>query len=68
MTAGLDALLAALNVFIDDHVSPRRRIGRPPKLSDAELLCLSVAQVLLGFPSARHWLRFPHARLRHLFP
>nr|WP_067284809.1 hypothetical protein [Streptomyces jeddahensis] len=38
----------------------------PPKLTDAELLCLAVAQVLLGFPSARHWIRFAHARLGHL--
>ncbi len=38
-----------------------------PKLTDAELLCLAVAQVLLGFPSARHWIRFAHARLGHLF-
>ncbi|MGX6748739.1 IS982 family transposase, partial [Streptomyces xantholiticus] len=67
MTTNLDALLAALYVFIDDHVAPRRRIGRPPKLTDAELLCLAVAQVLLGFPSARHWIRFAHARLGHLF-
>jgi hypothetical protein len=63
----LDALLAALYVFIDDHVAPRRWIGRPPKLTDAEPLCLAVAQVLLGFPSARHWIRFAHARLGHLF-
>nr|WP_246094946.1 IS982 family transposase [Streptomyces roseicoloratus] len=54
-------------MFIDDHVAPCRRIGRPPKLTDAELLCLAVAQVLLGFPSARHWIRFAHARLGHLF-
>ncbi|WP_243766197.1 hypothetical protein [Streptomyces sp. GC420] len=68
MTSGLDALPAALYVFIDDHVPPRHRIGRPPKSSNPELLCLAVAQVLLGFPSARHRLRFAHARLRHLFP
>ena len=67
MTTRLDALLAALYVFIDDHVAPPRRIGRPPKLSDAELLCLATAQVLLCFPSTRHWLRFAHARLPHLF-
>jgi hypothetical protein len=67
VTSGLDALLAALYVFIDDHVAPSRRIGRPPKLTDAELLCLAVAQVLLGFPSTRHWIRFAHARLSHLF-
>ncbi|MFF4909183.1 hypothetical protein ACFY2T_30475 [Streptomyces sp. NPDC001260] len=57
----MDILLAALYVFIDDHVSPRRRIGRPPKLSEAELLRLAVAQVLLGFTSAWHWLRFADA-------
>lgn len=67
MKTGLDALLAALYVFIDDHVAPSRRIGRPPHLTDAELLCLAVAQVLLGFPSARHWIRFARARLGHLF-
>ncbi|MFF5156556.1 hypothetical protein ACFY3N_09950 [Streptomyces sp. NPDC000348] len=67
MKTNLDALLTALYVFIDDHVAPRRRIGRPPKLTDAELLCLAVARVLLGFPSARHWIRFAHARLGHLF-
>jgi hypothetical protein len=60
VNTSLDALLAALYVFIDDHVAPRRRIGRPPKLTDAELLCLAVAQVLLGFPSARlgHLFRY----------
>jgi hypothetical protein len=63
VTSNLDALLAALYVFIDDHVAPCRRIGRPPKLTDAELVCLAVAQVLLGFPSARHWIRFAHAYL-----
>ncbi|OAH09858.1 transposase DDE domain protein [Streptomyces jeddahensis] len=45
-------------------LSPDR--APPPKLTDAELLCLAVAQVLLGFPSARHWIRFAHARLGHL--
>ncbi|MBD0674598.1 IS982 family transposase [Streptomyces sp. CBMA156] len=68
MKTNLDTLLTALYVFIDDHVAPRHRIGRPPRLSDAELLCLAVAQVLLGFPSARHWHRFAGSRLRHLFP
>ncbi|CAM5284564.1 hypothetical protein SCANM63S_05703 [Streptomyces canarius] len=67
MTPCLDALLAAPHVFIDDHVAPRRRIGRTPKPTDAELLCLAVTQVLPGFPSARHWIRFAHARLGHLF-
>jgi len=64
----LDTLLTALYVFCDDHVIGRRRIGRPPLLSDAELLCLSIAQVLLEFPRERHWIRYAHKHLRHLFP
>jgi hypothetical protein len=35
---------------------------------DAELVCLAVAQVLLGCNSERRWLRFVGHRLRHLFP
>jgi hypothetical protein len=50
VTADLEALLTALYVLIDDHIieSGARRPGRPKKLSDAELVCLAVAQVLLG--------------------
>ncbi|MFD7627251.1 hypothetical protein ACFV7Q_14655 [Streptomyces sp. NPDC059851] len=44
-------------------MSPDRAI---PELADAELLCLAVAQVLLGFPSARYWIRLAHAWLGHL--
>jgi Transposase DDE domain len=64
----LDTLLTALYVFLDDHVIGRRRIGRPPLLSDAELLCLAIAQVLLEFPRERHWIRYARKHLRHLFP
>jgi hypothetical protein len=38
------------------------------KLSDAELVCLAVAQVLLGARSEHHWLRMYYGRLGHLFP
>ena len=70
MTANLEALLTALYVLIDDHVIPsgQRRPGRPKKLSDAELVCLAVAQVLLGARSEHHWLRLCYGRLGHLFP
>jgi hypothetical protein len=63
-------LLIALYVLIDDHVMPPRRPcpGRPKRLSDAELVCLAVAQVLLGARSEHHWLRMCYARLGHLFP
>ena len=66
MTTDLDTLLTALYVFLDDHVIGRRRIGRPPLLSDAELLCLAIAQVLLEFPRERHWIRGAYTHLRHL--
>jgi hypothetical protein len=67
----LDTLLTALYVEIDDHVVPARLV-RPgaytPKLSDAELVCLAVAQVLLGFSSEHRWLRFAYCHLGGLFP
>ena len=68
MHACLDDLVTALYVTIDDLLGPRLGPGRPPKLSDAELVCLAVAQVLLGAHSERHWLRFASDRLGHLFP
>jgi hypothetical protein len=66
--ACLDDLVTALYVTIDDLLGPRLGPGRPPRLSDAELVCLAVAQVLLGARSERHWLRFVRDRLGHLFP
>ena len=70
VTTDLDTLLTALYVLIDDHVIPRSRRGpgRPKRLSDAELVCLAVAQVLLGARSEHHWLRLCYGRLGHLFP
>jgi len=70
VTTDLDTLLTALYVLIDDHIieSGPRRPGGPKKLSDAELVCLAVAQVLLGARSEHHWLRLCYGRLGHLFP
>ena len=68
MRADLDTLVIALDVTIDELLGPRRGPGRRPKLADAELVCLAVAQVLLGFGSERRWLRFAGQRLGHLFP
>jgi hypothetical protein len=64
----LDTLLTALYVFLDDHVVGPRRVGRPPWLTDAELLCLAIAQVLLNFPNERQWVRYARKNLRALFP
>jgi hypothetical protein len=66
--ASLDDLVTALYVTIDELLEPRRGPGHPPRLSDSELICLAVAQVLLGYRSERHWLRAVADRLGHLFP
>jgi Transposase DDE domain len=68
VSADLDALLTALYVLVDDLLPPRRRFGRPPLISDSELICLAVAQVLLDCPNERRFLRFASRRLGHLFP
>ena len=62
MIAGLDTLLTALYVELTDRIIPcggfsRRGPGKPPEVTDAELACLAVAQVLLRYDGARHWLR-----------
>lgn len=72
MTNDLDALLTALYVHLDDHVLPStnqpRRRGPAPVLTDAELVCVSIAQVLLRHDSERHWMRAAPTRIGHLFP
>ncbi|MFC3986836.1 IS982 family transposase, partial [Streptosporangium jomthongense] len=68
MTTDINTLLTALYVKIDDWIGRPARLGRPPKLTDAELLTLAVAQVLLGIRSEARWLRFVPAHLPGAFP
>lgn len=74
MTNNLDALLTALYVHIEDRVFPalgwsRDHVpGRKPRLSDAELVCVAVAQHLLGIASERRWIRYARKRLAGMFP
>lgn len=68
MHADLDDLVTALYVTIDDLIGPRLGPGRRPRLSDSELLCLAIAQVLLGYHEEARWLRFCYCRLGRLFP
>ena len=68
MTTDLNTLLTALYVRIDDYLAPRVRAGRPPRLTDSELLTLAVAQVLLGVRSEARWLRLVPAALPGAFP
>jgi hypothetical protein len=73
MIADLDTLLTALYVELTDRIIPsrglaRRGPGKPPEVSDAELVCLAVAQVLLRFDDERHWLRAAPRLVGDLFP
>ena len=73
MIADLDTLLIALYVELVDRIIPargtrRRGPGRPPVVTDAELVCLAVAQVLLRYNDEHHWLRAAPSRVGHLFP
>ncbi len=43
-------------------------MGRPPPLSDSELVCLAVAQALLGHRSEARWLRYASKHLSGMFP
>jgi hypothetical protein len=68
VTTDLNTLLTALYVTIDDWLGRPPKAGRPPKLSDAELLTLAVAQALLGVRSEARWLRFVPRHLPGAFP
>lgn len=68
MDADLDTLVTALYVEIDDLIPRPCGRGRRPLLTSAELLCLAVMQVLLRYPSERHWLRYARKHLRGMFP
>lgn len=74
MNNELNTLLTTLYVTLDDVILPRiglsrsRVPGRKPRLSDAELLCLVVAQHLLQFDSETRWIRYASTHLAGMFP
>jgi hypothetical protein len=73
MIADLDTLLTALYVELTDRIIPRRGFtrrgpGQPPEVTDAELVCIAVAQVLLRYDDERHWLRAAPKLIGYLFP
>ena len=73
MIADLDTLLIALYVELTDRIIPslgftRSGPGQRPEVTDAELACLAVAQVLLRYDDERHWLRAAPKQVGHLFP
>jgi hypothetical protein len=66
--ADLDALLTAIYVLVDDFLPARVGPGAPPRITDAELITLAIAQVFLGLPNDRQFLALARWRLGHLFP
>src|SRR5437763_4302805 len=67
MCADLDLLCITVYCTADDLL-PERPGNARRRLSDAEIVTLSVAQVLMGIPSDRRFLRAARRQLAHLFP
>jgi hypothetical protein len=67
MHADLDTLCVAVYCTADDLL-PGRTTNARRKLSDAEIVTLCVAQVLMSIPSDRRFLAVAEKRLSHLFP
>lgn len=75
MDANLDTLATAFYVAVDDllkthpeRVPYRPKIGISPKISDAELMTLSLMQAMLGFVSEARWLRHAREHFSDMFP
>jgi hypothetical protein len=64
----LDTLLIGLYVLADDLLPKRSGPGRKPRINDASVIALAVAQVFLDCPNERRFLRLARRRLGHLFP
>jgi Transposase DDE domain len=67
MDADLDLLCISVYCTADELLPERPGNGRR-RLSDAEVVTLCVAQVLMGIPSDRRFLRAARRQLGHLFP
>jgi hypothetical protein len=67
MDADLDLLCISVYCTADDLLPSRPGNGRR-KLTDAQIVTLCVAQVLMGIPSDRRFLRAARRQLADLFP
>jgi len=66
MDADLDLLLISVYCTADDLL-PERPVNARRRLTDAEIVTLCIAQVLMGIPSDRRFLRAARRQLGHLF-
>jgi hypothetical protein len=69
----LDSFLLSLYVLVDDwrrerHPSAARKPGRPPRLTDGEVLTLAILSQWPRWRSERDFWRFADAHLRGYFP
>jgi hypothetical protein len=70
---GLETMLVSLFVLVDDwwesvHPPSARKPGRPPSLSDPEVLTLTILAQWPRWRSERDFFRFADAHLRGYFP
>ncbi len=75
MHVDLDTLATALYVRIGDEMkaSPQLNRWRPAvgialRITDAELITVSVMQALLGYHNESRWIRYARKSIIHLFP
>ena len=73
MDIDLDTLLIALYVALTDCIVPSLksapdRPGRQAEVTDAEIVCIAVAQAHLRFENERKWHRAAPKLIGHLFP
>jgi hypothetical protein len=67
MDASLDTLCTVVYCTADDLLpEPKKNAKR--ETTDAEIVTLAVAQVLMGLPSDRRFLRAARRQIGHLFP
>lgn len=67
MDADLDTLCITVFCTADDLL-PERPGNARRRVTDAEVVTLSVAQAIMGIPSDRRFLKVAAKRLAHLFP
>jgi hypothetical protein len=67
MDANLDLLLTVVYCIVDDFL-PQRPGNARRRVTDAEIITLSIAQAIMGVPSDPRFLALARRQIGHLFP
>jgi hypothetical protein len=67
MDANLDLLLTVVYCIVDDFL-PKRAGNARRRVTDAEIITLSIAQAIMGIPSDARFLALARRQIGHLFP